>query len=169
MKAGDLVYDELKRVFRYDNGKLYRFGTKFSGFEGQWIEVNISKPNESDGYVVIRYKGKSRKAHRIIYGLFHKIDVDPTLKIDHINGVRHDNRPENLRLGTNRDNDNNRKIHREGKLVGCNYVKQNNKWRATIHINGKRKHLGYFSSEQEAHDAYLRAKQDIIKPEECYE
>ena len=35
----------------------------------------------------------------------------------------------------------------------------NNKWRASIRINTKPIHIGYFDTEEEAHQAYLQAKE----------
>lgn len=49
------------------------------------------------GYWVVEYKAKAIKVHRIIYLLTHG-DLDSSLVIDHINGIRSDNKPSNLRL-----------------------------------------------------------------------
>lgn len=164
MKAKELNYEVISKTFKYVDGKLFRLVAedtiaKWRKFSGQWMEINISKSNSSAGYIQVGYKDGLLLAHRVIYCLYHKVDVDPALQIDHENGIRHDNRPENLRLGTHRDNGNNQKIHREGKLVGCSYSKKTNKWHAMIRTNGKRKFIGAFLTEQEAHDAYNEAKQ----------
>lgn len=76
--------------------------------------------------------------------------------VDHINGDMLDNRRHNLRVVTKRQNNQNRKKHREGKLVGCTYIKQRQKWRANITINHKTIFLGYYNTELEAHKAYLK-------------
>ena len=41
---------------------------------------------------------------------------------------------------------------------GACFIKDRNKWLSSIKIDGKHKHLGYFDSELEAHNAYLEAK-----------
>jgi hypothetical protein len=69
-----------------------------------------------------------------------------------------------VRLVNRRENQQNRVKHRNGKLVGCSYYKQKRKWRAQIQVNGKHKHLGYFNTEQEAHDFYKKALEGI---EQC--
>lgn len=46
---------------------------------------------------------------------------------------------------------------KSSKYKGVSWHKSRNKWRAQITINGKRKHLGYFSEEYDAHLAYERA------------
>jgi hypothetical protein len=111
------------------------------------------------GYITIGINGKRYKAHRLawlyIYGDF------PKGQIDHINGVRDDNRIENLRIVTNRQNCQNYKIHREGKLVGNSFHKNNKKWQSSIVINGKQKYLGYYETQQEAHEAYLNKLKEL--------
>jgi hypothetical protein len=47
--------------------------------------------------------------------------------------------------------------HRSGKLAGCSFNKTRKKWWAQIIINKKSVYLGYFNTEERAHEAYLRA------------
>jgi len=81
--------------------------------------------------------------------------------IDHINGNSLDNRRSNLRIVTIRENSQNQKKHRSGKLVGCSYENRAKKWKAQIMINGSMKGLGYFKTEHEAHEAYIKAYNEI--------
>lgn len=85
--------------------------------------------------------------------------------VDHINGNSLDNRKENLRIATHRENAQNQKKHRSGKLVGCSYDKQKKKWRAAIRVNGPQKILGCFKTEYEAHQAYMKAYNELIAKE----
>lgn len=82
--------------------------------------------------------------------------------VDHINGNSLDNRKSNLRIVTNRENGQNKKIHRSGKLVGCSYHKRRKKWEAQIRVDKNRKSLGYFKTEHEAHQAYMKAYNELI-------
>lgn len=50
------------------------------------------------------------------------------------------------------------------KYKGVCFNKGSNKWQAYITINGKLKHLGYFRTEFEAHEAYLKAEKENILP-----
>ena len=79
--------------------------------------------------------------------------------IDHINGVRDDNRIINLRSITQQENVWNRNDNRKG----YNYFKPTNKWRARIKLNEKEIHLGYFNTEEEAKIAYYNAKKKYHK------
>ena len=73
--------------------------------------------------------------------------------IDHIDGNPYNNRIDNLRLVTHQQNQFN-----QTKKRGYCWEKRYKKWRAYIKLDGKLKHLGYFETEQDAHEAYLKAK-----------
>lgn len=75
--------------------------------------------------------------------------------VDHINGNGLDNRRSNLRLATKMQNAWNC-FPRDGssKFKGVSWYSSGNKWRAQITIHKKRKHLGYFISEEDAAAAY---------------
>ena len=74
------------------------------------------------------------------------------IQIDHINGIRTDNRIENLRLVTHQQNQCNRL-----NVKGYRPLKSG-RYQVTITEKGNRKYLGTFESEEEATEAYLQAK-----------
>ncbi len=76
------------------------------------------------------------------------------LVVDHINSVKHDNRVENLRLVTNRENCSKEKSNLRDLPTGVYYFKKTNKYVSNITINGKKVHLGYFTNIQLAYMAY---------------
>lgn len=74
-----------------------------------WSDCRVKRLNNSivgslndRGYRVVKFKGKSYKVHRIIWFL-HKGKL-PKEQLDHINGIKDDNRIENLREATNQEN-----------------------------------------------------------------
>ncbi len=72
-------------------------------------------------------------------------------EIDHINGVRNDNRIENLRPTSRSQNNRNRKITTgNSRWRGVHFATQNMKWGAYCMVYGKRKHIGYFEDERDA-------------------
>ena len=108
-----------------------------------------------NGYIYPGIGNKHVFQHRIIAAAFLGLDMaDSKCQVDHINGIRHDNRLENLRLVTNQQNQWNRP-----KVKGYYWNKASRKWHARIMIDGKPQHLGYFDTEEEARAAYLEAKE----------
>jgi len=92
----------------------------------------------------------------------HRLLLDfPKGEVDHINGKTNDNKRENLRSATHRQNGQNKDIHRNGKLVGANFYKPTKTWRSQININGKVIHLGTFDTAQKAHEAYMKKCEDF--------
>ncbi len=81
---------------------------------------------------------------------------DSKAYIDHINGVRDDNRLENLRMADSLQNNFNRGTQRRDKsgFKGVCIKKGSKRWVAQITIDGKRKHLGLFDTAEEAAAAY---------------
>jgi hypothetical protein len=78
----------------------------------------------------------------------------PVNSIDHIDGNPSNNKIDNLRDVTHQQNMWNRKT-----ANGCSWHKTANKFQAQIRINGRKKNLGLFHTQQEARNAYLKAKE----------
>ena len=156
-KRRPIDIDELRKVFRLRDGKLER--SKPNSKE-KWVVVN-SKSKNSLTYYTVGFKGRSVFYHIIVWVLSTGEDIPEGLQIDHINGNRIDNRFENLRLVTNRENQQNRKDHRDGQLCGCSLDRRSGKYRAAIQIGYKRIHLGCYDTEQQANEAYRIACRHI--------
>ena len=112
------------------------------------------------GRLQIGIHGKQVFVHKLVW-LF-ETGKWPTKMIDHINGNPQDNRFENLRLSDHRLNGQNQKAHRpknkSTQLLGTSWHKRQKKYIASIKVNGKKKHIGYFDTATEAHAAYIAAK-----------
>ena len=164
MKVYSLTQKDLQEVFEFVNGELWRKECVRSSDGLKYPRKMIKNvANTSGGYCLVWFKDKALKYHRIIWTLLNG-DIPEGMQIDHIDGDRLNNNVNNLRLVSSRGNGQNRIGHRNGKLVGCTYCKQNRKWKAQIKVNGKQKYLGLFDTEQEAHEAYLKALKEI---EQC--
>jgi hypothetical protein len=149
---------ELKKTFRIKDGNIERLDHRFKNIK--WSSVkNIS--NGNNGYCHISFCNGGIYYHVIVWILSTGKGIPRGYEIDHINGNKIDNRIENLRLVSRRENQQNQKRHREGKLFGCSLHKPSNKYLAKIRIGGKRIHIGRYKTEEEAHIAYKIACKHI--------
>jgi hypothetical protein len=109
------------------------------------------------GRAQIGIAGKQLFVHRLVW-LF-ETGSWPVSMLDHINRDPLDNRFVNLRESTHALNGQNQSAIRCGKLLGTSWHKHKRQYIAAIKVAGVRHHLGYFNTEQAAHEAYLQAKQ----------
>nr|DAV46123.1 MAG TPA: homing endonuclease [Caudoviricetes sp.] len=108
-------------------------------------EAFTSKSNR--GYYHGMLRRCNLQAHRVVFAL--TSGFFPPV-VDHINGRRDDNRPENLRAANVLINNHNR----EAK----GYYPFRGGYMARIAANGKQAYLGVYPTENEAREAYLKAK-----------
>ena len=151
--------EKLKEMFRLKDGNLERLDRRFNK-EGKWVVVQ-NKGNAKGGYCQVKFNGKNIRYHAVIWILLTGENIPKGYTLDHINGNRVDNRIENLRLVTQRENTQNRKEHRKGKLVGCYFKKLAGRYESKINIEGKQIYLGLYATEEEAHNAYVSACEHI--------
>jgi len=111
------------------------------------------------GYVRIGVSGRLYQAHRLVW--LHVHGEFPPDEIDHLNGVRNDNRIVNLRCADRTINAQNRRKATTGsrsQKLGVSWNGRRNQWLVRIHANDETLHLGYFDDKDEAHAAYVAAK-----------
>jgi hypothetical protein len=159
-----LTQEFLKENFRYDpnTGDFY------------WIKHSVTKKRnlkdpinyrDYGGYIVVTFRHggvqKTYKVHRLIWIYVHgKL----TNQIDHINGIRDDNRLCNLREVTAQQNSMNKaKMPSIHNLTGVYHTANKKRWMAQIAFQNKRRHLGCFDTPEEASSAYQKAKAELFK------
>lgn len=157
MRRKPIDVEELRKTFRIRNGNLERIDLRRT--DGKWKQVKLCA-NNTDGYCTVQFNNVKVFHHVIIWILSTGKNIPQGLEIDHINGNKLDNRIENLRVVSHRINNQNMKVHRDGKLVGAGFDKRLGKYRALIYI-GKLIHVGCYETEQEAHEAYTIACKHI--------
>lgn len=124
----------------------------------------VGTTSKTTGYVEITLHGRRYQAHRLAW-LF-TYGEWPLHDIDHLNGVRHDNRLCNLRSATRSENTLNRhapSASSAGMLGVC--FRKNRKsspWWAQIQSGGRRVWSGYFSTAEAAHAAYCAKKLELF-------
>lgn len=147
--------EELDKLFIYDPKGVLRY----KGRTKRWEGVSVGVLN-STGYVYTRIKEGRFQVHRLIWKLCKR--RDPAGDIDHVNGIRSDNRVENLREATGYQNAANQK-RREGKALskGVSFRRDTKKYRAILCHKGTYHRLGNFTTEAAAAAAYLRAAKKL--------
>jgi hypothetical protein len=112
----------------------------------------------SDGYRRGCVLNQRHLAHRVIWAL--RYGVWPVDQIDHINGVRSDNRISNLRVVSNMENGRNQRLRKNNTsgVMGVCWDSKHCMWRSQISVCGKTIYLGLYSSLDEAASARETAK-----------
>lgn len=103
------------------------------------------------GYILISINNSQYRAHRLAF-VMTQGTISDDMMVDHINGVRDDNRFDNLRLVSNATNRRNCKLTKKNKSghMGVYYNKNMRKYRAFIWNKSKEVHLGYYDTYDEA-------------------
>lgn len=144
-----LSYDETTGVFR-------RLVTNTNHVKAG----DVAGTKKDSGYVTIMVCGRIYQAHRLAWLYVH--GVWPTKVIDHINGVRDDNRICNLRDVSSRVNAQNVRRSTVKSVTGMlGAHPYQGKFVSSITANGVNHYLGYFNTAIEAHEAYLAAKRRL--------
>lgn len=128
------------------------------------IALAYSWRYDKDGYVVrgVRKKGKPYTLVRFHRAVLENIGYDLTNSVvDHINGVRHDNRKCNLRVCSQKENMRNRRTTNQAGYKGVYWNKKLHCWTARIRVDGRTLYLGSFPSPREAAYCYNMAASQL--------
>lgn len=146
-----LVYDPVTGDLRWRKTKRYNArvgelaGSAYNGY--RWVVLSR-----------VRYA-----AHRLAW-LIHT-GAWPTDQIDHIDMDRGNNRFVNLREADRTQNNANRRKVLTHQLKGVTLAPRcvTNPWVAQIGFKGKHYNLGYYPTEQAAHNAYVAAADRLFR------
>jgi len=157
-------YGVFSQFFKYDGNTgeiFYKDNIELNGSKAGKRAGHVKyKPNNRGGYRIIHLHRKNYAEHRVAWLLHY--GVWPTMEIDHINGVRDDNRIVNLRDVSRRINAQNKICHRQNRILGGTSNRKG-KFTATIHINSKMYYLGTYSTIEEASKVYIQAAENAEK------
>ena len=154
MAGFDLTAALARERFRYDQqtGILYRRHT---------LAEKVGKA-KSNGYLVVSAGGKNYQAHRVIWLITH--GRWPAGDIDHINGIKTDNRLANLRDVSHKTNARNRMGSKRLRVAGP-VPADDGKWVVVLpdHLGARTE--GPFDTHAQAHDHFAAAMKWAEKSE----
>lgn len=166
-KIAELSLSENKKIWNYyeiENNYLYIYYYKqntnevikfVTDAEFQYLVYDFYFQLNCNGYVVSRTNGKKTYLHHIVIG--------STNIVDHINGIRYDNRRENLRETTPSLNLLNRHFMSSNTSgeIGVSWSSKEQKWRARVEYLGNEKSR-YFDSFEQAVECRRQWVQEIF-------
>lgn len=160
----------INKILKIENGVVWMDVStrKFPDKVTQFDEADLSLVLDGGGGWCVAEKGKKdlyvirpgARLHRHVVGL---VNGDPRVP-DHINGDRLDNRRENLRVATHRQNVRNAKLRAGGssQYKGVAWRPTRSCWRARIRVDYKQIHLGHFGDEAAAARTYDTAARELF-------
>lgn len=155
-----LTAERAREVLDYNPGTgilTWRFPVR-----GKMRDDGIAGTTSKKGYVLVIIDRRQYQGHRVAWLHFH--GHWPLYTIDHINGVRDDNRIVNLRDVPMQVNlQNHRGAQQRNRTGFMGVYRRGKKFVATITADEVVHKLGLFDTPEEAHEAYLAAKR-IMHP-----
>ena len=150
-----LTVARLKEVLDY-NPKTGVFTWKVS--RGRMRAGSVAGSLNGKGYWRVNLFGRKYLAHRLAW--FYTKGRWPPHGMDHLDGKPRDNRIAKIRPATQAVNLKNqrRRSDNTSGVVGVCWDKEKLKWRTHIQVDGKSKHLGYFTNKEEAARARKKAE-----------
>ena len=133
----------------WDKVKDYKWHISSRGYVRTTIMDPRGRTLIRNGYVCA--KSANLFMHRLI------LNTPKDLQTDHINGNKADNRKSNLRACTNAQNGQNKKPYKcKSGYKGVSPVpnSKRNPWKASIRVEGKKIHIGVFTTAEKAARAY---------------
>ncbi|WP_096978476.1 HNH endonuclease signature motif containing protein [Escherichia coli] len=118
---------------------------------------------DHDGYISVKLHKHTHPAHCIIWEM-HNGPIPVGYEVDHLDHIRSNNKLNNLRLVTRKENQRNQKLHKRNTsgFSGIYWEKAINKWRVRIMgNNGKSLSFGCFNNKDDAIAARNKAYADL--------
>lgn len=132
----------VKSFVKDGNGKLLKM---FDSPTNDYLKVELWKNGSQS----------TKRVHQLVAE--HFIDVPDNsliMVVDHLDGNKTNNKAENLKYVSHRENSRQGNKKRTSHHTGVHWHKGHEKWASQISIGSEKIHLGYFLSEEEAAQAY---------------
>lgn len=153
----DLTQEQVRGLFSYDpdsgvlRWKKPRYGP----------DRSVAGVRHSGGYLSVGINYQHYLVHRVIWLYVHG---EHPPEIDHLNGIRNDNRLVNLRACPRTQNQQNAKLRKDNQagIPGVNYNARVSRWQVRIQHDNVRYFIGLFERLEDA-VAARKAAQETLK------
>lgn len=117
--------------------------------------------DNGNGYLYGTIARRPYAAHRLAFAI---VEGRWPVEVDHRSGDKRDNRWANLREASRGENEANKGLRSDNSsgFKGVGWHKAGGAWRACITHKGRQISLGYHSTPEAAHAAYVRAASEIF-------
>jgi len=137
------------RLFWRNRPRSYFSSDKdWKRWNSRYAEKEAFNTANAYGYKTGRVLGVSIYAHRVVWALH--TGAWPYPFLDHINGIRSDNRVENLRVVSKQENNRNARKRVDNKSGHTGITKVGDRFQVNVRFNGKQKTVGYYRDLNEA-------------------
>lgn len=166
--SGGPTAEEIRSLLEYDPASGHFYWRK--KMSARRVLGATAGTTSKAGYTSIVVRYKAYKAHRLAWLYVH--GAWPNGVIDHINGIKGDNRIANLRETSQLSNAQNRNKPNANSKSGALGVRPEGLcWKAQLTTGGQTVQLGAFLSKEEASEAYQRARHrtrigSLVNPQE---
>lgn len=156
--SGRLFWKERPRHHFVKDGAWRRFNTKLAGKEaGHKHRQKNGEPHAIVVRVSFYKKDGWYLAHRLIYSIM-GVKIPEGMEIDHKDCNPWNNAWDNLRIATPSQNCANKRT-KSDRPSGNNHLPkgvsiQKGRYKAQIHANGKKRHIGMYATPEDAANAY---------------
>lgn len=152
-----LTQEILKKHLSYD--KDTGIFTWLDNIDTKKYLIGKTAGTKDNGYIRIGLYGKIYRAHRLAW--LYMNGEFPERHIDHINGIRDDNRFVNLREASNHENGMNTSIWSTNTSGYRGVYKRRDKWQTSIIVNGIKRYLGTYDTPELASEKYEMVAKEL--------
>ena len=155
MATADLTVSRLKELLSYN--PVDGLFTRIAPVCGRYGRIGfVCGSPDKKGHIYVTIDKQKHGAHRLAW--FYTHGVWPTRQIDHINGVRADNRMANLRdVSHSINSQNRRKAYGLSGFLGVTKNKGKT-FKAMLCVDGKNRYIGSYATPELAFEAYVFEK-----------
>lgn len=114
---------------------------------------------KKNGYVYVGIDQGRYVAHRLAWLVM--TGNEPSSEVDHINGIKSDNRWSNLRLASHSQNGMNKSVQSKSQTGVKGVYPYKGKFRAKVSVDGKTVEVGVFDTIEEAKAAHIKLAQAL--------